>query len=262
MKLSSEKPEIKVTFLGTGTSQGVPVIACECEVCQSQDKKDKRLRSSVLVQVNKKNIVIDTGPDFRQQMLTHKVKHLEAVLFTHEHKDHIAGLDDVRAFNYIQKQPTDIYASENVIKALKREFYYAFEEVKYPGVPQLNIHQIENKPFIADDISIIPILVYHYKLPVFGFRIGDFVYITDANKIPIEEIVKLKDVKILVLNALRKEKHISHFTLSEAIEVAREINAQKTYFTHISHLMGKHEEVNKELPENMYLAYDGLTIEV
>jgi phosphoribosyl 1,2-cyclic phosphate phosphodiesterase len=187
---------------------------------------------------------------------------LEAVLFTHEHKDHIAGLDDVRAFNYIQKQPTDIYASENVIKALKREFYYAFEENAYPGVPRLNVHPIENNPFYVDDVLITPVLAYHYKLPVFGFRVGDFAYITDANRIPEKEMEKIKNVKVLVLNALRKQKHISHFTLSEAIETARKLNAQTTYFTHISHLMGKHEEVSKELPENMYLAYDGLTVEV
>jgi phosphoribosyl 1,2-cyclic phosphate phosphodiesterase len=251
---------IQLTFLGTGTSQGVPVIACKCEVCKSSDAFDKRLRTSVMFTFNNKNIVVDTGPDFRQQMLREDVQHLDAVLFTHEHKDHIAGLDDVRAFNYIQKQPTHVYASMQVINALKREFYYAFEEKTYPGVPQIKIHEIENKPFTLFEQPIIPIKVWHYKLPVFGFRIGDITYITDANRIDDEEKEKIKGSKIIIINALRKEKHISHFTLNEAVELIQEFKPQKAYLTHISHLMGKHKAVEKELPENIFLAYDGLKI--
>ena len=255
-----EKSSIQLTFLGTGTSQGVPVIACKCSVCRSKDTKDKRLRTSVMFSFNDKNIVVDTGPDFRQQMLREQVEHLDAVLFTHEHKDHVAGLDDVRAFNYIQKQPTDIYASTQVIKALKREFYYAFEEVKYPGVPQLHIHEIFNKPFSLFGEEIIPVKVWHYKLPVFGFRIDDITYITDANRIDEEEKEKIQGTKILIVNALRKEKHISHFTLSEALDLIAEIKPEKAYLTHISHLMGTHNEVQSTLPENVFLAYDGLKV--
>ncbi|HCQ29572.1 MAG TPA: MBL fold metallo-hydrolase [Flavobacteriales bacterium] len=252
---------MELTFLGTGTSQGVPVIACKCHVCKSNDVQDNRLRTSAMISYNDKNIVIDTGPDFRQQMLREKVEHLDAVLFTHEHKDHIAGLDDVRAFNYIQKQPTDIYASASVIQALEREFYYAFEEVKYPGVPQLQVHEIFNQPFKLFGRQIIPIKVWHYKLPVFGYRIGDITYITDANRIDEEEKEKIKGTKVLIVNALRKEKHISHFTLDEAVELSQKVGAESAYLTHISHLMGDHHSVNRGLPQNIQLAYDGLSID-
>lgn len=251
---------MKITFLGTGTSQGVPIIGCDCEVCTSADFHDKRLRTSVLLQENDKNIVIDTGPDFRYQMLRANVKTLDAVLLTHEHKDHIAGLDDVRAFNYRQKRAMDIYANKRVQEALKREFYYAFSEKKYPGIPLLTLHDINNEPFSVCGIDFIPIEVMHYKLPVLGFRTGGFTYITDAKTIAASEIEKIKGTKILVINALQKGSHISHLTLEEAIQLAGEIRAEKTYLTHISHNLGLYEKVSRELPEGIYLAYDGLQI--
>lgn len=251
---------MKVTFLGTGTSQGIPVIACDCSVCKSDNLKDNRLRTSVLVEVDNQTMVIDTGPDFRQQMLRENTQNLDAVLFTHEHKDHIAGLDDVRAFNFKQKKEMEIYASENVIKALKREFYYAFEDEKYPGVPQLRINKIDNETFNVNNTQVIPIEVMHYKMQVFGFRINNFAYITDAKTISEAELQKLKKLDVLVLNALRKTEHISHLNLQEAVEWAERINPKKTYLTHISHLMGKHNEVSSELPENVEIAYDGLKL--
>ena len=251
-----------VTFLGTGTSQGVPLIACDCPVCQSTDPKDKRLRTSILLNFNNKTIVIDTGPDFRQQMLREGVTNLDAVVFTHEHKDHIAGLDDVRAFNYILKKPIDVYASNNVLEALKREYQYIFAETSYPGIPQINIHSISNDVFDVKGVVFMPVEVLHYKLPVFGFRIGDFSYITDANHISDMEKQKLTGSKVLVLNALRKEKHISHFSLQEAIELIEELKPDKTYLIHISHQLGKHQDIENELPENVFLAYDGLKLDI
>lgn len=253
---------MKITFLGTGTSQGVPMIGCECEVCTSKDSKDKRLRTSVLIQTPELNMVIDTGPDFRYQMLRENVKRLDAILYTHEHKDHVAGLDDVRGFNYRMKKPMEIYASDRVQKALKREFYYAFETNLYPGVPQLNLNTITANPFDINGLDIIPIELMHYKMPVFGYRIGKFGYITDANKISQKEIDKLKGVEVLVINALRKTSHISHFTKDEAITIIREIEPKNAYLTHLSHQMGKYEDLKKELPENVYSAYDGLTLEI
>jgi phosphoribosyl 1,2-cyclic phosphate phosphodiesterase len=251
---------LKVTFLGTGTSQGVPVIACNCDVCTSQNPLDVRLRSSILIESDEKTIVIDTGPDFRYQMLRAKVQKLDAVVFTHSHKDHIAGLDDVRAFNYKQQSAMDVFANQQVQEALKREFYYIFSDFKYPGIPLLNIHDIALDPFSIGDIDLIPIEVLHYKLPVLGFRVKDFTYITDAKTVAETERRKIKGSKILVLNALQKEKHISHFTLKEAIDFAQEIGAEQTYFTHISHRLGKHEDISKELPDGINLAYDGLVI--
>ena len=254
---------MKVTFLGTGTSQGVPVIACECAVCKSEDKHDKRLRVSVLIEVEGKTIVIDSGPDFRYQMLRAGVKKLDAILYTHEHKDHVAGLDDVRAFNYIQQSEVDIYAHKRVQEALKKEFHYVFSGNNYPGIPRLKLNTIEDgQSFQAAGIDIIPILVMHFQLPVFGFRFGDFTYITDAKTITSEEKSKIKGSDILVINALQKEKHISHFTLEEALELAAEIGANKTYLTHISHRLGTHAEVSKQLPEGVFLAYDGLELDI
>ena len=254
---------MKVTFLGTGTSQGVPVIACECAVCMSHDKHDKRLRVSVLIEVEGKTIVIDSGPDFRYQMLRAGVKKLDAILYTHEHKDHVAGLDDVRAFNYKQDSEIDIYAHRRVQEALKKEFHYVFSGNNYPGIPRLKLNTIEDgQPFQAAGIDIIPILVMHFQLPVYGFRFGDFTYITDAKTITAEEKSKIKGSDILVINALQKEKHISHFTLEEALELTAEIGARKTYLTHISHRMGTHAEVSKQLPERVFLAYDGLELEM
>ena len=251
-----------ITFLGTGTSQGVPVIACGCEVCTSADVRDNRLRSSIMIEDQGKVIVIDSGPDFRQQMLRAKVQHLDALVFTHEHKDHVAGMDDIRAFNYKQNTAVDVYADERVQKALKREFPYIFAEFKYPGIPQINLIEINDEPFNIDDIRFTPIEVMHYQLPVKGFRVKDFTYITDAKTIAAAEIEKIKGSKILVINALQKEKHISHFTLKEAIDFAQEIGAGKTYLTHISHRLGKYEEISKDLPLNIELAYDGLRLSV
>jgi phosphoribosyl 1,2-cyclic phosphate phosphodiesterase len=251
---------MKVSFLGTGTSQGVPIIACNCAVCQSNDPRDKRLRSSVLVEKNGFQIVIDTGPDFRQQMLREKVEKLDAVVFTHEHKDHIAGFDDIRGFNWREKKPMEVYGNMNVEFALKRDFHYAFGESKYPGVPKLNLHVIDKEPFKIGPLEIRPIEVMHYKLPVLGFRIEDFTYITDANFISDSEKEKIKGSRILVLNALKKSEHISHFSLNEAIDLAKELDVEKTYFTHISHQMGFHSEVSKDLPVDIELAYDELQI--
>ena len=254
---------MKITFLGTGTSQGVPVIACECEVCTSSDKHDKRLRVSVLIATHGKSIVIDAGPDFRYQMLRSGVKHLDAILFTHEHKDHVAGLDDVRAFNYKQQTEIDVYADMRVQEALKNEFHYIFSETKYPGIPRLQLHEIEdNVPFFVSGIEIIPISVMHHKLPVFGYRIGNFTYITDAKTIDKKNIEKIRGSEIVVLNALQKEGHASHLTLEEALNLAEEIGAKTTYLTHISHRLGTHKKISKELPAGVFLAYDGLEIDI
>ena len=253
---------MKITFIGTGTSQGVPVIACRCPVCLSTDPMDKRLRSSVLVEVHGITLVIDTGPDFRQQMLREKVRALNAVLFTHEHRDHIAGLDDIRAYNFILKNPMDVYAEERVFRALQHEFPYIFAERKYPGIPQINIHLISEEPFEINGLVVIPIRALHYRLPVLGFRMDDFAYITDASHISDREKEKLEKLKVFALCALRKKEHISHYTLSEALSLIEEIQPDLAYLTHISHQMGLHSEIQKDLPENVFLAYDGLKVEI
>ena len=251
---------IKITFLGTGTSQGVPLIACNCAVCTSANLKDKRLRSSILVETSKTRIVIDSGPDFRQQLLREKIKRLDAVVITHEHKDHIAGLDEVKAFNFINKMRMPVYATERVQGALKREFAYIFSEEKYPGIPEVDLYEIDDSVFTIGDIVIEPINVMHYKLPVKGFRINDFAYVTDSNFIAEAEKEKLKNLNVLVLNSLRREPHISHYTFDEAIALVKELNPRKAYFTHISHQLGLHDEVNKELPSNIELGFDGLQL--
>jgi phosphoribosyl 1,2-cyclic phosphate phosphodiesterase len=254
-------PPLKITFLGTGTSSGVPMIGCDCEVCSSADKNDNRLRSSILVQSEKTSLVVDTGPDFRYQMLRQKIKHLDAVVFTHPHKDHLAGLDDIRAFNFFTKKPIDIYADSLTEEAVRRDFYYAFADTKYPGIPELNLNTISVEPFMVGDIPVIPVLVWHLKMPVLGFRFGNFTYITDANRIEEAEKVKIRGSEVLVLNALRKQKHISHFTLEEAIEMVQELKVPVGYFTHISHQLGLHAVIESELPENIHLAFDGLVLQ-
>jgi phosphoribosyl 1,2-cyclic phosphate phosphodiesterase len=253
---------LKITFLGTGTSQGVPVIACDCKTCRSAHPEDKRLRASILVETDELCIVIDTGPDFREQMLRENVKKLDAVLFTHEHRDHIAGLDDIRAFNFIAGKPVEVYGEERVYRVLQQEFSYIFSEKKYPGVPEINFHLINEEPFKIGRLTIQPVRAMHYMLPVLGFRIGDFAYVTDANQISEKEKEKLKDLKLFVVCALRKKRHISHYTLNEAIELIHEIHPETACLTHISHQMGLHSEIQKELPENVFLAYDGLKIEI
>jgi phosphoribosyl 1,2-cyclic phosphate phosphodiesterase len=247
----------QITFLGTGTSSGVPMIGCNCAVCTSRNDKDKRLRSSILIQHNGINIVIDTTPDFRYQMLRTNTQHLDAILFTHPHKDHIAGLDDVRAYNYFSNKAMPIYANELTMKGIKHDFHYAFSDKRYPGIPQFELHAISQNFFSVAGISIQPILVWHMLMPVFGFRIGDFTYITDANRIDDAEKEKIKGSKILVLNALRKEPHISHFTLQEAVDLSIELKAEQVLLTHISHQLGLHKEINAELPPHIQLAYDG-----
>ncbi len=252
-----------MTFLGTGTSSGVPVLTCTCEVCRSVDYRDKRLRTSVLIRSRNTHVVIDTGPDFRQQMLNTGGVRVDAVLYTHEHKDHTAGLDDIRPYNYLKgvRESVPLYARANVIAQIKQEFGYIFEDNPYPGIPLVDTHVIENAPFQIGDLQIVPIEVLHYKLPVFGYRFGDITYITDANFISDVEKEKIRGSRILVLNALQRTPHISHFTLDQAVALAEELGAEHTYFTHISHKLGLHHEVQKELPEGVHLAYDGLTLQ-
>jgi phosphoribosyl 1,2-cyclic phosphate phosphodiesterase len=234
---------VKITFLGTGTSQGIPVIACPCEVCTSLDFRDKRLRTSILLEHNNTSVVFDTGPDFRQQMLRERVKKLDAVVFTHEHKEAMP-----------------IFARSNVLTALKKEFSYVFAEYQYPGIPKLDLRELTNTPFKIKDIELTPIDVMHYKLPVFGFRIGDFTYITDANFISETELEKIKGSKIVVLNALQKEDHVSHYNLQQAIDVLTSLQPEKAYLIHLGHRMGTHAETAKLLPDFIEIAYDGLTL--
>ncbi len=251
---------MKITFLGTGTSQGVPVIACTCEVCRSLDYRDKRLRSSVHIDVDGQSLVIDTGPDFRQQMLREDIRRLDAVLFTHSHKDHTAGLDDVRAYNFLQGMDMPVYGLPYVLDQVTTEYAYAFEPHRYPGIPRLNLIPLDEQPFQIANTLVTPLAVLHLNLPVLGFRVGDFSYITDANTIAETTLKLLQGTRILVLNALQLEKHISHFNLEEALAMAQQIGAEKTYFTHISHKMGLQKSVSAELPKGVALAYDGLTV--
>lgn len=255
--------KLTITILGSGTSQGVPVIACDCHVCSSIDKKDNRLRASILVNYNGENFVVDAGPDFRYQMLRSKVKSLRGVLFTHEHKDHIGGLDDVRAFNFRESRDMEVFCSKNVEDALHREYHYVFSEERYPGIPMININCIDLREFILPgELPVIPIRVMHYKMPVTAFRFFDFTYITDAKSIEDSEIEKIKGTKILVVNALRLSEHISHFSLKDALELIDTIKPKKAFLTHISHLFGTHNEIQDMLPENVYPAHDGLVIEM
>lgn len=258
--MQSKLESVKITFLGTGTSQGVPVIACECATCLSDDSHDKRLRASLLIETASNTIVIDAGPDFRQQMLSAGVKKLDAILLTHEHKDHIAGMDDLRAFNYKSQSAIDIYAEERVQIAVRKEYEYVFAENRYPGVPKMELHTIAGYNINLNGDEIIPLRIFHYRLPILGFRIGDLAYITDANYIPEETREKIIGVKYLVVNALRKEKHISHFSLGEALALIEQVSPRKAYITHIGHQMGKHADVNSDLPVNVTLAWDGLEV--
>ena len=251
---------MKLTFLGTGTSQGVPVIACDCEVCRSVDYRDQRLRSSVLIEHKATTLLIDTGPDFRQQMLTQRVQKLDAVLYTHEHKDHTAGLDDIRSFNFKQKIDMPLFGRKSTLEEIKQQYAYMFATSKYPGVASVILNEIKNEPFVIGDINIQPVEVMHYKLPVFGFRFDNIAYITDAKSISEKERNKLKGLDWLVINALQKKPHISHFTLEEALEVIDELKPKKAYLTHISHYLGLHQEIENELPDNVYLAFDGLIL--
>lgn len=256
----SKNKLINATFLGTGTSTGVPVVACDCKVCTSIDVRDRRLRTSILMEIEGHNFVIDCGPDFRYQMIREKVEDITAILFTHGHRDHIAGLDDVRAFNYVLNKTVDIFATQGVIDSINKEFPYVLKEKRFFGAPQLHFHVIENKPFTVNGVEFTPIEVMHHKMPVFGFRVQDFTYITDASFISDEEKEKILGSEILVINALRKSPHISHFSLEQALEVIKEVQPEKAYITHLSHFMGLHEAIEESLPENVFIAYDGLRI--
>ncbi len=253
---------MKITFLGTGTSLGTPVIACNCPVCKSKNPKDKRLRSSVMIEIKDNVFIIDVGPDFRQQMLREKVTNLDALILTHEHIDHVGGLDDIRAFNLFLQKPIDIYARQRVLESIKKEFFYVFDKNRYPGVPKVNLHIVENKTFTINNIKITPVDVLHYHLNIFGYRIDDFTYITDASYISKKEKEKIKGSKIIVLNALRKKEHYSHFSLSQSVEILKELKPEKGFLTHISHQMGFHNEVEKKLPDFIHLAYDGLKFKI
>lgn len=256
-------PKLTITFLGTGTSSGVPMIGCDCANCLSNDSKDKRLRTSLKVQSATTTFVIDATPDFRYQMLRSQTNVLDAVVFTHPHKDHIGGIDDVRPYNFFAQKPMQLYANAFTTKAIQTEMHYAFAEKTYPGVPKLQLIEINNNDhFFVGDIELLPIQVWHLHMPVLGFRMGNFTYITDANRIDDAEKQKIMGSEILVLNALRNEPHISHFTLQEAVDLALELKIPKVYFTHISHQLGKHQEVNAKLPSHIQLAYDGLTFDV
>ena len=252
---------MRLTFLGTGTSQGVPVIACRCRVCRSGDSRDRRLRTSALLEVEGRNILFDIGPDFRQQMLREDVSRLDAILITHAHRDHVGGLDDIRSFNYVQHSKMDVYLNAEARFAIERDYHYIFEPHQYPGLPEADLHTVE-APFRAAGVEVVPVKAMHKDLPVLGYRIGAMAYITDANYMAPAEIAKLKGVKVLVINALRREKHFSHYSLPEALAVIEEVAPERAYLTHMSHEMGLHEEVSATLPPHVALAYDGLKVEI
>ena len=250
-----------IKFLGTGTSQGIPVIACRCPVCCSADERDRRLRTSLHIDQDGISVIIDAGPDFRQQVLREGIESLDAILFTHQHRDHIAGLDDVRAFNFHQKRGMPVYGNRNVVDQLRKEYHYAFER-SYPGVPQLEVHEIRGADFAIGNLNVTPVEVLHHRLPVYGFRFGEFTYITDAKTIPDEAMDKIAGSRVLVLNALQRADHLSHLTLEEALLIIDRIQPEKAYLTHISHHLGLHSSVSSELPPGVHLAFDGMKLEV
>lgn len=252
---------MKMTFLGTGTSIGVPVIGCKCDVCRSTDARDKRLRTSALWEVGDKRILIDAGPDFRYQMLRAGSPSIDAILLTHLHYDHVGGLDDVRGINYITHRAIDIYADERTCQMVRHNMPYVFVENKYPGVPDMSLHTIDDKPFCVSGIDITPIPVMHYKLPILGYRINNWAYITDANYISPESLDKIRDCEVLIINALRIKEHISHFNLEQSLDIIRQVKPQRAYLTHFSHEIGLHRMVQPTLPDNVFMAYDGLIIE-
>ena len=250
----------RLTFLGTGTSQGVPMIGCGCDVCKSLDEKDKRLRASAYVEYDGTRLLVDAGPDFRQQMLREGISSLDAILLTHNHKDHTGGLDDIRAFNYIDNKPTEIYCEKYVEDSLRMEYSYAFEEKKYPGAPEWNVHIIDERPFCINDIEITPIRGRHFRLPVLGYRFGSLAYCTDMNHIPEEEFAKLNNLDHFIINCVRRGRHISHFSLEGALAVAEKVGAKNTWLTHLSHQLPRYQDLIKELPAGVLPAYDGLMI--
>ena len=252
---------VKVTFLGTGTSLGVPIIGCDCPVCTSTDPRDNRLRTSALIQYGHLTLLIDAGPDFRQQMIRNHIKNIDAILLTHEHKDHVSGLDDIRALNFLHHKAIDIYAEKRVHDSIRQDFAYVFSIIQYPGIPQMKLHLIDPDPFEIDGLPIVPIRVLHYKLPILGFRFGDFTYITDANYIDHEQMEKIKGSKILVINALRWEPHLSHYSFPEVFKIIQEIGPEKAYLTHLSHQAGMHQDLLKKMPDGIEVAYDGLQID-
>ena len=253
---------MKITFLGTGTSQGVPVIGCPCAVCNSQDPRDIRLRTSALITVGSKNILIDAGPDLRQQLLNNKITQVDAILMTHEHKDHTGGLDDVRPLNFMTQKVMQIYGLQRVLNVIRKDYDYAFKKNKYPGSPEFQLNMIKDEVFTIGDLLIEPIAIQHLTLPILGYKINNMAYITDASFIAPSEISKVQNLDLLVINALRHKEHYSHFNLTQAIQVIKEINPKRAYLTHISHEMGKYVDVAPTLPDNIFMAYDGLEVEI